>query len=97
MIISKEQYVKLPKRLQEHFHNGNFHPTVKSLKLMEYLVKLVTLPDGIVLDPFLGSGTTAVACKKLNKGCIGIELNQEYVDIANARIKATIVSGSLFD
>ena len=65
----------------------NFHPTVKPIKLMEYLVKLVTKEGAIVLDPFLGSGTTAVACIKLNRNWIGIEKNKEYIEIANARIK----------
>jgi site-specific DNA-methyltransferase (adenine-specific) len=66
---------------------SNFHPTVKPIKLMEYLVKLVTKEGAIVLDPFLGSGTTAVACIKLNRNWIGIEKNKEYIEIANARIK----------
>ncbi|MBT9164839.1 MAG: Modification methylase HindIII [candidate division WS2 bacterium] len=55
----------------------NLHPTVKSLKLLEYLVKLVTPPNGIVLDPFIGSGTTAIACKKLGFDFIGIEKEKE--------------------
>jgi len=66
---------------------SNFHPTVKPIKLMEYPVKLVTKEGAIVLDPFLGSGTTAVACIKLNRNWIGIEKNKEYIEIANARIK----------
>jgi site-specific DNA-methyltransferase (adenine-specific) len=66
----------------------NNHPTVKPLKLMEYLVRLVTPPNGIVLDPFLGSGTTAMACKAEGFNFIGIEKEPEYVKIAEARIKA---------
>ena len=68
----------------------NGHPTVKPLKLMEYLVKLTKMPNDnqIYLDPFLGSGTTAMACKKLNRNWVGIELDTEYVKIAKARIKA---------
>jgi site-specific DNA-methyltransferase (adenine-specific) len=65
----------------------NHHPTVKPIKLIEYLIKLVTPKDGIVLDPFLGSGTTAIACLKQNKRFIGIEKEQEYIKIAEARIK----------
>lgn len=67
--------------------NSNNHPTVKPIKLMEYLVKLVTKEDALVLDPFLGSGTTAIACLKLQRRFIGIEKNQEYINIAQARIK----------
>jgi len=66
----------------------NDHPTCKPLKLMEYLVKLVTPPNGTVLDPFLGSGTTAIACKKLGFNYIGIEQDEHYCKIAEARIAA---------
>jgi DNA modification methylase len=66
---------------------GNHHPTVKSVALMSYLVRLITPPGGIVLDPFAGSGTTALAA--IQEGCdfILIEREQEYVVIAEARIK----------
>jgi DNA modification methylase len=65
----------------------NIHPTVKPLKLMEYLVKLLMPPkDGLILDPFLGSGSTLVAAKNLGYEGIGIELNEEYVEIAKKRI-----------
>ena len=66
----------------------NNHPTVKPIKLMEYLIKLVTREGAIVLDPFIGSGTTAIACLKLNRKFIGIDKEPEYVEIAKARIKA---------
>jgi hypothetical protein len=64
----------------------NFHATVKPVALMEYLIKMVTPEGGIVLDPFMGSGTTGVASKNLNRNFIGIELNQEYFEIAEKRI-----------
>ena len=67
--------------------NRNVHPTVKPIKLMEYLIKLVTPPKGIVLDPFMGSGTTGIAAQKLGFKFIGIELEEEYFKIAEARIK----------
>ena len=71
-------------------YRQNIHPTVKPLKLMEYLVKLTSMPnkDQIYLDPFLGSGTTAMACKALGKNWIGIEREPDYCKIAEARIKA---------
>ena len=53
---------------------------------MQYLVRLVTPPDGIVLDPFTGSGTTGVACVKEGFDFIGIELEAEHMKIAEARI-----------
>ena len=66
----------------------NYHPTVKPLKLMEYLCILTKTPiGGIVLDPFMGSGTTGMACKKTGRKFIGIELSEEYMKIAVARIK----------
>jgi site-specific DNA-methyltransferase (adenine-specific) len=67
----------------------NTHPTVKPLKLMEYLCILTKMPtDGIVLDPFVGSGTTCMAAKKAGRNYIGIEKEAEYCKIAEARIKA---------
>jgi site-specific DNA-methyltransferase (adenine-specific) len=65
---------------------ANFHPTVKPIKLMQYLVRLVTPPNGIVLDPFCGSGTTGVACKLENFQFVGLEQDAEYCNIAKARI-----------
>lgn len=65
----------------------NNHPTVKPQKLMEYLIKLVMPPkDGVLLDPFAGSGSTLVAAKTLDVNAIGIELSPEYVKIIEARI-----------
>lgn len=68
----------------------NTHPTVKPLALMEYLVKLTKMPskDQVYLDPFIGSGTTAMAVVKQDRNYIGIEQDKEYIKIAKARIKA---------
>lgn len=66
---------------------GNNHPTVKPIKLMSYLVTLGSRENDFVLDPFLGSGTTAIACKLLNRKCLGIELSNDYLKIAKARLK----------
>ncbi len=67
---------------------NNIHPTVKPIALMRYLVRLVTPPNGTVLDPFLGSGTTAIAAVLEGRDWIGIEREAEYCDIARARIAA---------
>jgi site-specific DNA-methyltransferase (adenine-specific) len=64
----------------------NFHPTVKPLTLMRYLVRLVTPPNGTVLDPFLGSGTTAVAATLEGFKWIGCELTAEYLPIIEGRV-----------
>ena len=66
---------------------GNQHPTVKPIALMEYLVKLVAPENAIVLDPFMGSGTTGVAAVRLGRGFVGIEKEKEYFDIAERRIE----------
>jgi site-specific DNA-methyltransferase (adenine-specific) len=68
---------------------GNSHPTVKPTELMRHLVRLVTPPGGIVLDPFLGSGTTALAAEQEGFAWIGIEKEAEYVAIAEARLNGT--------
>lgn len=65
---------------------GNTHPTVKPIALLRYLVRLVTPPGGIVLDPFAGSGTTLIACRDEGFRCTGIELNPEYIKIAERRL-----------
>jgi len=62
------------------------HPTIKPIEIMRYLCRLVTPPEGIVLDPFLGSGTTAIAALKEGLNLIGIERESEYIDVAKARI-----------
>ena len=74
----------------------NYHPTVKPIKLMEYLVRLVTPKEGIVLEPFAGSGTTLIACKQQGFNYIGIEKEQEYCDIAEARLKGLTIQEELF-
>jgi len=61
--------------------------TVKPTQLMRYLVKLVTPQGGLVLDPFMGSGSTGKACMLEGMRFIGMELSEEYVKIAEARIK----------
>lgn len=68
--------------------NANNHATVKPLTLMQYLVTLGSRPGDVILDPFLGSGTTACAAKALGRKFIGIEREAEYVKIAEARINA---------
>ncbi len=68
-------------------HKLIYHTTVKPLKLIEWLVRLVTPENGIVLDPFIGSGTTAAACLKNGYKFIGVEIDKYYCKIAEHRIK----------
>lgn len=67
---------------------GNTHPTVKPTDLMRYLCRLVTPPGGVVLDPFMGSGSTGVAAILEGFRFIGCELSPEYMAIAESRIYA---------
>ena len=66
----------------------NYHPTVKPISLMKYLCRLITPPDGIVLDPFAGSGSTCIACKMEGFNYIGIEKEADYVEIAKHRLES---------
>lgn len=87
MGVSRFFYVaKASKRERNAGVETNNHPTVKPVKLMEYLIKLVTPPHGTVLDPFMGSGTTGVAAKNLEFNFVGIEREPEYYEIALKRI-----------
>mgnify|MGYP005653870449 FL=1 len=63
---------------------------------MEYLVKLVTPKGGTVLDPFMGSGSTGKACKRLDFDFIGIEMNEDYMNIAKARIERAMKDGEVY-
>jgi len=65
----------------------NTHPTVKPVELMRWLVRLITPPGGLVLDPFTGSGTTGMACALEGFRFVGIELDEHHADIARARIR----------
>jgi site-specific DNA-methyltransferase (adenine-specific) len=65
----------------------NHHPTVKPTDLMRYLINLITPPNGTILDPFMGSGSTGKAAVRCGVNFIGIEKEQEYMDIAKARIE----------
>jgi len=65
---------------------GNNHPTVKPVSLIKYLVTLVTPPDGVCFDPFMGSGTTAIACINTNRNYIGFEIDKDYYNLAQKRI-----------
>ena len=76
--------------------NANFHPTVKPVDLMAYLIQLVAPPGGVVLDPFAGSGTTGIAAARLGFSFVGCEMNPEYKKIAEARIAIEAAQGKLF-
>jgi site-specific DNA-methyltransferase (adenine-specific) len=74
---------------------GNGHPTVKPTELMRYLCRLVTPPGGVVLDPFMGSGSTGKAAALEGFRFIGIEREAEYLEIARQRVQVGDVQGAL--
>ncbi len=78
-----------PKASRKERGEANKHPTVKPLALMYWLVRLVTPPDGIVLDPFCGSGSTLVAAVEEGHGFVGIDLSPEYCATAQHRVEET--------
>lgn len=89
---AKEWLYRLPDRwdwtkASEHNSKNKYHPTQKSVECIQYMLQLSTDENQIVLDPFMGSGSTGVACKNLNRKFIGIELDEKYFDIAVERIK----------
>lgn len=93
---SAARFFYVPKADRKERGKGNNHPTVKPLDLMKYLCRMVAPEGAVVLDPFMGSGSTGIAA--LQEGCsfIGIELNEGYYQIAKARIQGEAEIGRLF-
>ena len=83
---------RYPKQVIEFgvVERGTVHPTQKPVELLEYLIKTYTNENETVLDFTMGSGSTGVACKNLNRNFIGIELNKEYFEIAVERLKGCV-------
>ena len=71
------------------------HPAAYPESLIEQILDIYAFPNDIVLDPFLGSGTTAVVCKRRGIRWFGIEINKEYCDLANVRLSHTNIGGGL--
>ena len=80
------RYYYCPKTSKAEKGKDNSHPTVKPLKLMKYLCRLITPKGGTVLDPFMGSGSTGIAAKDEGFDFIGIEREKEYFEIAERRV-----------
>lgn len=88
--INKEYSEKYPTTLIsfDKIRKGALHPTQKPLPLMEYLIKTYTREGEVILDNCMGSGSTGIACLKLNRKFIGIEKEEKYYNVAKERIKA---------
>lgn len=84
---SMDEIFLVPKPDKIEKGNYNTHISVKPINLISHLIKLFTKEGAIVLDPFIGSGTTAVACLQSNRRYIGFDINNEYIKIAKRRIK----------
>ena len=85
------QYKNYPKSIVEFARESGLHPTQKPVALCEYLIKTYTNAGDLVLDNCMGSGTTGVACKRLNRNFIGIELDDKYFEIAKNRIEGDLL------
>jgi len=83
----KVNELRCPRSIQRFNRERGLHPTQKPVALMEYLIKTYTHEGEKVLDFTMGSGTTGVACKNLNRNFIGIELDEDYFNIAKKRIE----------
>ena len=95
--IYTQQYTNYPSNvLFFDVETERLHPTQKPIKLMEYLIKTYTLEGETILDFTMGSGSTGVACKNLNRNFIGIELDENYYNIAKKRIKNSDCNRGLF-
>ena len=79
----------------ENIKAKNIHPTVKPLKLMNYIITIGSRPGDTILDPFMGSGTTGVASKILHRDFIGFEIEGKYFEIAKQRIENKIAKGNI--
>ena len=86
--VNPKSIISITKRMP---HKDRLHPTQKPVALMEYLIKTYTNENDIVLDNCMGSGSTGVAARNLNRRFIGIELEKKYFDIAEKRINGEIV------
>ena len=88
--LDKVFLVSKPTKIEKKVYNT--HLSVKPVNLISHLIKLFTKENAIILDPFIGSGTTAIACINSNRRYIGFDINKEYIDISENRIKDTIES-----
>ena len=80
------RFLYTPKPSQTEKGEGNNHPTVKPIKLMEHLIKIVTPPKGICLDPFMGSGSTGIAAIQNSFSFVGIEMDESFFGVARDRL-----------
>lgn len=89
-VVTDNKGLRYPKAtLEFKSDKDKLHPTQKPVDLLEYLIRTYTVEGMVVLDSCMGSGSTGVACKNLSRSFIGIELNEDYFDIAKQRINGS--------
>lgn len=88
--VYKTKHPKTILEISNANQKGKFHPTQKPVQLMEYLIKTYSLKGETVLDSTMGSGSTGVACKNLNRDFIGIESDKGYFTLAKDRIESSV-------
>jgi len=91
-----QENLRFPSSVQKFNTEVGYHSTQKPVELLEYLIKTYTLENETVLDFTMGSGSTGVACKNLNRNFIGIEKDEKYFNIAKERIDSHMVKRKLF-
>ena len=87
---NKDIFVDSPGRMVEPLEGFINHPTPKPTKFIKEILEMFSAENELVLDPFIGSGSTAIACKDMNRRYIGFEIIKEYVDLANKRLQKRI-------
>ena len=85
--LSKRPELRYPSSIQKFNRERGLHPTQKPVTLCEYLIKTYSNENDVVLDNCMGSGSTGIACLNTNRKFIGIELNDNYFDVAKQRIE----------
>ena len=82
-----KKYTFIQQGFVKDTNDKRYHPTQKPTELFAEIIKDFTKEGDTVLDPFLGSGTTAVACERMGRNCVGIEISEEYCEIARKRVQ----------
>ena len=90
-LINDSEFTNYPKTIIEFKSERGLHPTQKPVSLLQYLIKTYTNENDTILDFTMGSGSTGVACKYLNRKFIGIEKDTKYFDIAKNRIESILI------
>ena len=88
--------LKVPNKKTKDKDGNNLHDTEKPIKLMEILIENSSKENDIVMDPFMGVGSTGIACVNTNRNFIGVELDENYFNIAKERIENNITQPTLF-